>query len=184
MLSNYASTSHLTDAIFRNIWRRKIRDGTLLRLSSDEPSDPALSMVGAHGAMKVQTFGRHSACLALGFIPWRTCSHIATGVRLLSVKWATKKFSAMSVTMVSLYQLLRHPKPTLFLVSVNTPNGRAPPLVTGTFGSKLQSRFACSPSSTHSCYQRCRFLALTYRRNRRVSVRLVLYFATSEYYYL
>src|SRR6266545_8261708 len=107
LLSNHASTS-FTDTIFRNIWRQKIRDGTLLQLSFDEPSDPALSMVGAHRATKVQTFGKRSVCLALGFIPWRTCSHIATGVRLLSVKWATMEFSAMSETMVSSINYLGH----------------------------------------------------------------------------
>ena len=68
---------------------------------------------------------------------WKIFSLTAIGANLLFARWATKMCSAMLGTKVS---HVRHRYCTtcadsLREVLINTPNGEAPPLVTGSFGS-------------------------------------------------
>lgn len=59
-----------------------------------------------------------------------------TGASLLSEKWVTKVYFVMLETQVCVNQRDIGSAPLIQLpVLINTPNGRAPPLVTGTFGS-------------------------------------------------
>ena len=83
----------------------------------------------------VPTSARHTACLELRCILSRTCWLIAIGARLDSRRWDINKCFATLAIEVSLFVASTEPSFTPKSVIINTPNGPAPPLVTGTFGS-------------------------------------------------
>jgi len=82
--------------------------------------------------------------------------------------------SAMLVTMVSAHRFppeaVSHDWLNRFAVAVNSPNGKCPPLVTGTFGTSLYAYMKYADSDINSPWVNrfSRLYALTPRRSNRV----------------
>lgn len=123
----------------RTTWLPRIEDGIHLPLSFAECSMPALNMVGGLAGEKELSCGRLIGYLAPVSTPWKTCSLTVIGAKLPSGRWDIQKSSAMlaiEVRALQFQNIAGQYRPyTLYAVIINTPNGPAPPLITGTFGS-------------------------------------------------
>ena len=122
---------------FRITWPLKIAAGTHPLHSSAAPSASASRKVATLGVGRGLNFGNRIGFWDRVSIPSRTSPPTATGPRLLCVSLVTTKSSVMSATMVGvIYEDLNLGRLTFSSgsVYVDSPNGRVPPIVTGTFG--------------------------------------------------
>jgi hypothetical protein len=89
------------------------------------------------GVGRDPTFGNHTGFLDRVSIPSRISPLIATGSKLLYASLVTTMSSVTSATTVSMGIRIFEPGELTFSlqsVSVNSPSGQVPPIVTGTFG--------------------------------------------------
>lgn len=100
--SRYSSFGSGLSYVHRTTWRQKTAAGTLRLPSSVGYSGHALSTAAVREETKAQTCGRRTACSAPACTRWKTCSPIATGVKLRCGRWDTSKCSAMLATKVGL----------------------------------------------------------------------------------
>lgn len=117
--------------------------------------------VAVRAGVKVPNFGKLTVSLELACIPWRIYWPIATGAKLHSGRWDMRKYSAMLGIMVwqDIHTIYPQLDLMILIVSINTPNGPAPPLITGTFGgefislsfrAQISNRFVVGADFIHS----------------------------------
>lgn len=123
--------------VLRTTWPLKMVAGILPLRLSVVLSAGASRKAAAQGVGTELSFGKLTDFLARVSIPSRTSLLIATGLSLLCISLVTKRSSVMSATTVGVPNGGLNPGKLTFSfqpVSVNSPNGRVPPIVTGTFG--------------------------------------------------